>query len=285
MRVVLLTLLSFSTLMAADPQPVNLNDFIAKPAWASAMGRDQYGAWADLTIMRVTQRMRLIPSGTFTMGSPPDEPGHDANEVEHTVILTRSYWLADSPCTQAFWKVVMGSIREHDNDAQYPQGDISWSDCQAFCSNVNQLFGGSYARLPSEAEWEHACRAGTTGPYNGRELDEIAWYFRNANRSLHPVKTKKPNAWGLYDMNGNIWQWCGDIFAPYLDATGIDPTGPDFEIMRTKPIELLRVLRGGNAFRGPVDCRSSARHRERPHVVEDYYGFRLCISTRPGTSP
>jgi formylglycine-generating enzyme required for sulfatase activity len=109
-------MLSFAVLLGAEPQPGASTDPTGKPAWASSAGSDEHGTWSDLTVLKVTQRMRLIPSGTFTMGSPSEEVGQDATETEHIVTVTHGYWLADSTCMRAFWKVVMGSIQDHGNE-------------------------------------------------------------------------------------------------------------------------------------------------------------------------
>jgi formylglycine-generating enzyme required for sulfatase activity/serine/threonine protein kinase len=248
------------------------------PPWSSAHGQDQWGTWADLTIAGVTQRFRLIPAGTFTMGSPPEEPGHFPDETAHRVTLTKAYWMADSACTQELWQALMGANpSEFTGDPQRPVERVSWDDCQNFLSTLNHRDGRLSARLPTEAEWEYACRAGTTGPIPGNNLDALAWYLGNSGATTHPVKQKAPNPWGLYDMIGNVWQWCGDWYWDYPAGAVTDPVGA--------ASGAGRVRRGGGWDDEPAYCRSAFRTGVGPGDRGSLLGFRICFPVQSDSNP
>jgi sulfatase modifying factor 1 len=261
---------------------------IPKPSWASAIGQDQFGRWADIEIGGATQRFRFIPAGSFTMGCNDAETDAAWNErkqvnpeflrelfiaPQHVVTLTHAFWLAESACTEALWQAVMNKNPSHHmGDLQRPVEQVSWIDTQGFCIALNRKLTGAQTRLPSEAEWEYACRAGTTGPYNGPTLDAVGWYVENSGRMTHPVKQKKPNAWGLYDMHGNVWQWCADWIGDYPDKAVSDPIGP--------ASESDRVARGGGWGDELGTCRSAMRGRGAPDLRVTDRGFRLCLSAQ-----
>ncbi|MBP5320757.1 MAG: formylglycine-generating enzyme family protein, partial [Kiritimatiellae bacterium] len=151
-----------------------------------------------------------------------------------------------------------------------PVEQVSWEDCQEFIAKGNKELGLEF-RLPTEAEWEYACRAGTTGAYGGTGgLDEMGWYSNNSGSKTHSVGQKKPNAWGLYDMHGNVWEWCADWYDDYPPGSVTDPTGPAFGGNR--------VLRGGGWCNLALHCRSAYRLRDLPG---GRYGFRLVCSAGP----
>jgi len=270
--------------MGADPPPATAADPAAKPAWASAMGKDQYGTWADLTVKGVRQRMRLIPAGTFKMGSPENDKWHDVNgehsETLHDVTITHDYWIGDSTCTQSLWIAIMGNNPStRHGDPLLPVETISWNDCHDFIDRFNKVIGSAHIRFPTESEWEYACRAGTTGLYGGESLADMGWFMdtESIEYSTHPVKSKKPNLWGIYDMHGNVLQWCSDWYADYEEKATIDPMGPISGVER--------VLRGGCSMSRAEKCRSADRGANPPAEKSQWYGFRLCISAQPGTSP
>jgi sulfatase modifying factor 1 len=243
-----------------------------QPKWALVSGRDSCGQWADVQAGGVTQRMRWISPGTFTMGSPPGEAHRLDVESPHQVTLTRGFWLGDSACTQAMWQGVMGSNPAHfTGDPQRPVEQVSWEDVQLFMARFNGVVAGGGFGLPSEAQREFACRAGTTGPFAGPALDAIAWHKGNSGQQTHAVKQKTPNAWGLYDMHGNVWEWCADIYAPYPLAAVTDPTGP--------PSGSVRVFRGGSWHYEGWGCRSANRSWDKPEFRGFVLGFRLCVQT------
>ena len=228
----------------------------------------QAGECVMLKIKGVEVAFRWIPAGSFDMGSSDDEP-------VHKVILTKGYWLAEIPTTQRLWKAVMGANTSNFEGDGLPVENISWNDCQDFICRLNSFFrsSGRVFRLPTEAEWEYACRAGTTGEYNvpGESLDNLGWYDGNSNDTTHPVGGKRPNAWGLYDMHGNVWEWCADWYGDYPSGTVTDPTGPSNGSRR--------VLRGGSWFDGARDCRSASRDCNHPANRDYYcYGFRLLLT-------
>jgi len=163
-------------------------------------------------------------------------------------------------------------------DANCPVERVSWEDCEAFCGKLRQKFSGLEARLPSEAEWEYACRAGTESAYNDGSactepagadpaLVELGWFAANSEERTHAVRGKRVNAWGLYDMHGNVWEWCADWYGSYSAADQRDPTGP--------PRGAHRVFRGGSWYSPALICRSASRFNWLPTVRNSYLGFRL----------
>ena len=175
--------------------------------------------------------VRISP-GTFLMGSPAAEQGRRENESLHEVTLTKCFFLAATPCTQRQWETVMGSNPSHFKGADLPVEQVSWDDAVAFCRKLTELHRqmgmlaeGSNWRLPTQAEWEYAARAGTMGPRH-RDLDAIAWYETNSGSRTHPVQQKEPNVWGLHDMIGNVWEWCADWYEDDPTTAATDPTGP-----------------------------------------------------------
>jgi formylglycine-generating enzyme required for sulfatase activity len=263
-------------------------DPVALSPWASAHGTDAYGSWADLTVNGVVQRFRWIPAGTFIMGCDAAETawaiaeakktrgagmGYQDPAPQHQVTLTNPYWLADSSCTQELWQAVMGTNPACiAGNPRRPVEQVSWNDCQRMLAALNTLDARLSARLPSEAEWEYACRAGTTGRIPGARLDALAWYQDNSNRTSRPVKTKAANPWGLYDMIGNVWQWCGDYYGDYPTAPLTDPTGPTSG--------LKRVVRGGGWMNGAGTCRAAERYGSAQNTSVFSVGFRICLPAR-----
>ncbi|MBR0237028.1 MAG: SUMF1/EgtB/PvdO family nonheme iron enzyme [Thermoguttaceae bacterium] len=205
------------------------------------------------------------PAGTFMMGSPSSESGRDNDETQHQVTLTKGFWMMETEVTQKQWKAVMGNNPSNFKGDDLPVESVSWNDCQEFCKKCTQL--GLPVQLPTEAQWEYACRAGTTGAYSGN-LDEMAWYWDNSNKTTHSVGTKKPNAWGLYDMHGNVWEWCQDWKADYPSGSVTDPAGPSSGS--------VRVIRGGSWCYIARFCRSAIRYSSAPDNRDDLLGFR-CV--------
>ena len=243
------------------------------PPWATAWGWDAFGAWVTFVVGEVAQRLRWIPPGRFWMGSPEDEWGRNNNEgPQHEVTLSTGYWLFDTPCTQALWQAVMGENPSDFQSTQSPDEpvwerpveQVSWNDVQQFLTRLNGLLPGLELGLPSEAQWEYACRAGTTTPIYGQELDAIAWYYDNSGSSTHPVARKAPNAWGLYDMLGNVWEWCLDGKRIYDPAARVDPSGVGVE----------RVVRGGSWFFDARYVRAAYRDAISPVDRNHLIGFR-----------
>jgi sulfatase modifying factor 1 len=260
----------------ANRAPVN--DF--PPAWASAWGDDRYGLWADLVVGGVTQRMRWIEPGMdggFWMGSPKAERDaiqdkdlrEWANKVETEPIWTpikNGFWLADTPCTQAFWLAVVGS----DNPSHFKVGadaprrpveQVAFDDdkdrprVSGFLQALNQRLPEPRAALPSEAEWEYACRADTpTAYWWGDEPDDSRANWNENNKGTTPVDRYPPNPWGLYDMHGNVWEWTSSPWRERFGESLGDSAGPPGQ-----EDLLARVVRGGSWISHPVDARSASR--------------------------
>lgn len=172
------------------------------PAWASGWGQDRFGAFVNFTVGVVTQQMRWCPPGTYR-----------SRWDEHT--LTRGFWLFDTPCTQELWVAVMGENPSYfKTSSQLPVEQVSWSGVQAFMGRLNNQLQGLELVLPTARQWEHACGGGT---WEHDDLEVAAWYSLNSNCQTHPVARKAANAWGLYDMLGNVFEWCADGELPYQD--------------------------------------------------------------------
>ena len=231
-------------------QRMQFDGFIP-PVWAAAWGQDVFGLFADLTIQHITQRFRWILPGSFLMGSPESEVQRNADETLHPVTLTRGFWLADTACTQALWQAVMSDNPSHfTGDPGLPVENVSWLDVQQFIERLNALFPDLQIRLPTEAQWEYACRAGTKTPFTfgGNITPEQVNYdgnypYAGGSKGLYrgktvPVKSLPLNPWGLYEMHGNVWEWCTDWYDDYPKQAVIDPRGPDQGDRR--------VVRGGS---------------------------------------
>lgn len=199
-----------------------------------------------------------IPSGIFYMGSPENEKGHIRNETQHKVRLTQGFEMAETPVTQQQWQAVMGenpSKFKQFSDA--PVENINWHDAMRYCEKLTaDDEEGWHYQLPTEAQWEYACRAGTQGPYNVAKttLNELGWYDGNSEGATHSVKQKRPNGFGLYDMHGNVWEWCSDWYVSVLGCQSVtDPQGPESGAGR--------VIRGGCWYYDEYCCRSACRLR------------------------
>jgi formylglycine-generating enzyme required for sulfatase activity len=246
---------------------------ITLPPWASEIGRDEYGLWVKVEVEGVRQRLRWIPPGRFWMGASPDD--REAFAVEsprHEVHLTRGYWLFDTPCTQALWQAVMGTNPSHFKGGERPVERVSWEDCQGFIERLNGQLPGLSLSLPTEAQWEYACRAGTETARYAEELEAIAWYEANSGNETHSVKQLEPNAWGLYDMLGNVLEWCQDGKRNYTEAVKVDPVGPT-------DVGAVRVIRGGGWRDSAQGVRAAFRVWFPPGDANDNLGFR-CASSR-----
>ena len=213
----------------------------------------------------------FCPAGSFKMGSPSAEDGHSSNENQVSVSLSKAFWMAKTEVTQAQWRAVMGSDPSHFKGDDLPVEVVSWDDAQKFIKKVNDsgvIPEGWKVALPTEAQWEYACRAGETGPYSGGTIEQVAWYDGNSGSKTRPVGTKKPNAWGLYDMHGNVWEWCADWYDDSLSG-GTDPSGPSSGVRR--------VLRGGSWINRAALCRAALRNRGTPGTRSDLLGFRPAL--------
>jgi formylglycine-generating enzyme required for sulfatase activity len=237
-------------------------------------------------------KMVTIPAGSFTMGSPSSEPGRDDDEQQHPVEITQGFSLSATEVTQAQYQVVMGANPSNFKGADLPVERVSWLDAVRFCNTLSEREGlkpayrisGSNVtwdaaapgyRLPTEAEWEYACRAGTTTARDtgGGEADlgRAAWYNANSGNKTHPVGKKAANAWGLCDMHGNVWEWCWDLYGDYNAGSQRDPKGATGGSSR--------VNRGASWADDAGPCRSAYRLRSAPSGANDNLGFRVARSS------
>lgn len=206
--------------------------------------------------------------GTFQMGSLDKKTGARSDEMpQHTVTLSKGFWIGQCEVTQKQWEAVMGINPSYNKKGgDYPVEQVSWNDCQAFVAKLSEMTGVRF-RLPTEAEWEYACRAGTTSPYSSRAPETAGWFYRDEDHDTHPVACKAPNAWGIYDMHGNVAEWCQDVFSRYTDNHVVDPkglaTGND------------RVFRGGSAWAQEGDARSACRDYDSATCQHGCVGLRV----------
>lgn len=271
-------------------------------------GNDSFGRLLSFAVDGVVQRMRWIPPGSFRMGSPESEVGRFENEgPPHTVMMTEGYWLGETPCTQALWEAVMGDNPSRFKSPQRPVECVTWDDCQVFLRKLAELMPNLGARLPTEAEWEYACRARTHAAtwagdlvvrhkYDAPLLDAIAWYggnsgfgfdlkdgedsskwpgkqYPHSRAGTRPVGMKEANPFGLYDMLGNVWEWCEDWYGPYKAETVADPRGAE--------TGSYRVFHGGSWKGIAANIRAANRSWNPPGLRDVDLGFRLARSLAP----
>ena len=222
--------------------------------------------------------VRWIPAGRFIMGSPTSEVGRFPGETPHEVVLRRGFFMAETECTQRQWESLMGGNPSRFQGADRPVEQVSWKEAMEFCRRLTELHrsegklvAGWEWRLPTEAEWEYAARAGNVGPRHG-DLDAIAWHEGNSGQQTHPVRGRAPNNWGLHDTLGNVFEWCLDWQGDYSSDPQLDPTGPESGTSR--------VGRGGSWSQGPRKCRVASRNSGEPEVTVDVLGFRPALCPR-----
>ena len=263
-----------------DEQAADLSTRVAiligpgRPAWASSAGREEFGLWAELTEKGSTQRFRYIPAGSFIIGSPENEPGRDRDETQVRIKLSKSFWLADTECTQDFWSKFGTVDNSRFKGSELPVERISWDDAKAFCGILSTSRSGLRARLPTEAEWEYAGRAGMQGAYVSHQgnvetakLITIAW-FAETTASTQGVKRRFGNALALFDMHGNVWEWCEDRYGTYSPTPVTDPVGREQD---------TRVARGGSWGDRPDRLRMANRLAVRQNMRTLYLGMRVLV--------
>lgn len=226
-----------------------------------------------IPVGNVSFRMIRVDGGTFTMGGT-SEQGSDAYSSEkptHSVTLS-SYYIGETEVTQELWQEVMGSNPSNFKGSRRPVECVSWEDCQDFIRRLNQRTGKNF-RLPTEAEWEYAARGGRKSYGSkyagGSNVDDVAWYTSNSGSSTHPVATKRANELGLYDMSGNVWEWCQDWYGNYSSSSQTNPQGPSSGSDR--------VSRGGNWYDNSRFCRVSFRLSSTPSIRDINLGLRLAL--------
>ena len=226
----------------------------------------------SFTVNGVTFMMMPVQGGTFTMGATPEQ-GSDVwgdEKPSHEVTLS-DYYIGQTEVTQSLWQAVMGGNPSEFTGIDLPVEKVSWNDCQEFIFKLNELTGQTF-RLPTEAEWEYATRGGNKSrgyKYSGSNtIDDVAWYYDNS-KNTHPVGTKSPNELGLYDMSGNVWEWCQDWYGSYSSASQTNPTGP---VSGSR-----RVVRGGGWNHSAGNCRVSHRSYYIPSSSYNYLGLRLAL--------
>jgi formylglycine-generating enzyme required for sulfatase activity len=262
----------------------------------------------------VGMKLTLIPAGKFLMGSPAAEPERDDNEAQHEVTISRPFYLGVYEVTQGQYEKLMGQPRAggkynpqnpgarfgpgRGGGPDHPMENIRWNHAVEFCRRLTALpeekKAGRVYRLPTEAEWEYACRAGSTTPFHyGGSLSSKEANFNGEFpyggagkgpylRRTAKVGSYKPNAWGLYDMHGNVWEWCSDWYDPdyYKKSPKTDPKGPDKGVLPTDYKDFYRVVRGGGWVDEARGCRSAYRFRAMPHDGYQIVGFRVVCEVK-----
>jgi uncharacterized protein (TIGR02996 family) len=228
---------------------------------------------------RASMGFSFVPPGSFLMGGSV----LDAEKPIHKVTLTKGFFLGACPVTQKQWQAVMGNAPSHFKGPNRPVEQVSWSDCQKFCKKLNAKLKGGRVGLPTEAEWEWACRAGTTSEYHFGDVlntdlanydGKFSWNDSpngKSRKKTTDVASFPPNPWGLHDLHGNVWEWCSDQHTDYPTGKQTDPQG--------RSIRRDRVARGGSWNDNPVFCRSAIRGWNVPATRDDGLGFRVCFRT------
>ncbi len=239
--------------------------------WASSTGIDEHGLWADLHLKGIDYRLRWIAPGAFQMGSPQDELGRDDDETLHQVTITQGYWLGETSCTQALWQMVMGENPASPKRPGLPVNRVSWEDCQRFIQRLQRLVPQLPLALPSEAQWEYACRAGTTTAYWwGEGFNEA---YANKGDNIQAEEHYPANPFGLKSMLGNQWEWCADWLGDYPNQPVDDPQGP----ARGRGC----VRRGGGWFSNVRYLRAARRDASTPGYRAHDFGLRLAGGLDP----
>lgn len=218
-------------------------------------------------------KMIQVSGGKFVMGTDEDNfTKYDDEKPSHEVTITHDYMIAETEVTQELWQNIMGTNPSHLKHKHYPVDRVSWNDCQTFIKQLNKISGQQF-RLPTEAEWEYAAQGGRLSKgyiFSGSDdVALVAWYSNNASSSVHSVKTLQPNELGIYDMSGNVWEWCQDWFGNYPDTSVVNPVGASSG--------LRRVFRGGSWIGRSERCRVRYRSGDRPDFRSNGVGFRLAL--------
>ena len=251
-----------------------LIDYLLSGNWSSDASEPANGQTITYDINGVPLKMVYVRGGTFLMGGTADQLNDvPSNELPTHYVTLSGYYIAETEVTQALWTAIMSSNPSyHTGNYQYPVEQVSWNACQTFINRLNTLTGLHF-RLPTEAEWEYAARGGSLSQhykYAGSDtIDYVAWYSGNSGSQTHVVATKAPNELGLYDMSGNVYEWCQDLYAGYDYMPQTNPTGPETGD--------LRVFRGGGWLYGATNCRVSYRDYSLPMYTYKFVGLRLAL--------
>jgi len=261
----------FSNLAKLDlARERNLEIFVQKQqALETKIDRGLVGAFVGMPLPgKAIMNFIFCPAGKFTMGSPSLEHGRGSDEDQVEISITKGFWMAKTEVTQAQWFAVMAGNPSSFKGDDLPVTNVSWHDVTKFIDKVKGcgvMPKGWKLTMPTEAQWEYACRAGAAGPYSSGSIDKVAWYHKNSATKTHSVGTKKPNTWGLHDMHGNVWEWCADWYGDTL-VGGTDPSGPLSGV--------LRISRGGSWRDSATCCRAASRYRFYLDHRHSYLGFR-----------
>ena len=253
-----------------DDRTARIPDPITPVALPSTRGK-------PITIPGLGLELLPVAAGEFMMGSPSNEKDRGKDETLHRVKISKPFWLGTYEVTQDQYQSLMGTNPSYFKGGRRPVEKVSWNDAVSFCNKLDQQErkagrvppGYTYS-LPTEAQWENACRAGTTGPYAGDSLGDLGWYSTNSGSKTHDVGLKAANPWGFHDMHGNVWEWCADWHGSYPSGSVTDPQGPGSGSGR--------VHRGGSWLYYARNCRSAYRYRLTPVYRINDLGFRLCLS-------
>ncbi len=243
--------------------------------WSSPI----FGQHQKMFTNSIGMKLVLIHAGSFTMGAPIEEVGRRDNESSHEVTISKSYYLGAYEVTQGQYEKVMGGNPSEFKGSQLPVETVSWDDAISFCQKLSAIqdekAAGREYRLPTEAEWEYACRATSTTSFcfgdSSESYEEYAWFDEGLGSETHPIGEKAANRWGLYDMHGNVWEWCQDWYGEYPTGAATDPKGPN-EGSR-------RVSRGGSWTVVAAHCRSASRIFLLPSSHGNDFGFRVALSS------
>ena len=260
----------------SQTQPVSSTASLSTSSTSlNAVGSSTSGSVITIPVKNgISIEMVKVEAGSFNMGATPEmENPYDSEKPVHRVTLTNNYYIGKYEVTQALWQAVMGSNPSYFKGDDLPVEKVSWDDCQDFISKLNAMTGKRF-RLPSEAEWEYAARGGKKSrgyQYSGSNtLGDVAWYYGNSGPKTHAVGTKQPNELGIYDMTGNVWEWCQDWFGSYSSSPQTNPTGA--------ASGSIRVCRGGSWNYSAGLCRTSYRGNNSPDDRFSYLGLRLVLS-------
>jgi formylglycine-generating enzyme required for sulfatase activity len=212
-----------------------------------------------------------ISPGQMKLGSTSEEGALRSTEQRNEVVFDHHFWMGKTQVTQTQYKFIMNRQPSTFSGPEHPVENVTWEDAQEFVDRLNErksLPNGWSFTLPTEVQWEYACKAGIDTDFSGGSLDEVGWYSANAKSSTHQVAFKKPNLWGLHDMHGNVWEWCSDWFTPQP----LSENSPNRSFTG-----IMKVKRGGSWGSGTDECKASARRGSAPHEKSSLIGFRIAI--------